>query len=503
MYDLADAVTADPGAPRSRILSPFDQEPVGEVPLTGSAALDRAFTTASAAQKAWETTSLRDRARILERFAGLLIDHRDDLLDLIGLETGKNRASAMEEFADTVLWTHHVARRGPALLRERRRPGAFPVLTRTVERHLPKGVVGVITPWNYPLTLPIGDAVPALMAGNAVILKPDSQTPLTAAAALSLLREAGLPTELMQIAVGPGRRIGAPIVERSDFLMFTGSTATGRELAARCAERLIGFSAELGGKNPLLVLADADLSRAVPGAVHACFANSGQLCISMERIYVHESVWEPFVTRFVARTRALRLAAGTGWDADMGSLAGAGQLRKAVEAVDDARAKGATVLAGGRPRPDLGPYFYEPTVLSNVVPGMRVHDEETFGPVVSLYRAASDEEAVDAADDSEYGLNASVWSRRRGGWAARRLHSGTVNINEGYGAAWASHDAPMGGFKASGLGRRHGDEGILKYTEAQTVAAQRLIPIAGPAALGHRAWAGLLTGGVRALRRFR
>lgn len=501
--EFADAVTADPGGPVSRILSPFDQTPVGEVPLTGDDALARAFTTASAAQKDWETSPLRDRAQILERFAGLLIDHRDDLLDLIGQETGKNRASALEEFADAVLWTHHVARRGPALLRERRLPGAFPVLTRTVARHVPKGVVGVITPWNYPLTLPVSDSVPALMAGNAVILKPDSQTPLTAALALGLLREAGLPHDLMQIVVGPGRRLGGPIVERSDFLMFTGSTATGRKLATRCAERLIGFSAELGGKNPLLVLADADLSRAVPGAVHACFSNSGQLCISIERIYVHESVWEPFVEGLVTRTRALRLAAGTGWEADMGSLAGAGQLRKVVEAVDDARAKGATVLTGGRPRPDLGPYFYEPTVLTDVRPGMRVHHEETFGPVVSLYRVGSDEEAVDAADDSDYGLNASVWSQHRGEWAARRLHTGTVNINEGYGATWGSHAAPMGGFKASGLGRRHGDEGILKYTEAQTIAAQSLVPIAGPSRLSHRAWAGILTTGVRILRRLR
>ncbi len=502
-YDLSELVTADPGAERLRVRSPFDDSLLAELPRTGPGALDRAFAAASAAQRNWAHTPARDRAAILQRFSGLLLDRRDEVLDVIGLESGKNRASAMEEFADTVLWAHHVARHGPSVLRDRRRRGALPVLTRTLERHLPLGVVGIISPWNYPLALPIGDALPALMAGDGVVLKPDTQTPLSAALGLRLLREAGLPADLMQMVVGPGEDLGPGLVAQADFLMFTGSTATGRRLAGQCAERLIGFSAELGGKNPLLVLADADVERAAAGAVNACFSNSGQLCIGIERIYVHRRLWDAFVAAFVPRVRGLRLAAGTGWQADMGSLAGPHQLDAVSRAVQDACLKGATVLAGGRPRPDLGPYFFEPTVLADVTAEMRVHHAETFGPVVSLYRVGSDEEAVRAANDTDYGLSASVWSRRRGDWAARRLNAGTVNINEGYAAAWASHDSPMGGMKLSGVGRRHGAEGILKYTEAQTIAAQRLVPLSGPESMSHQQWAELLTTGARLLRRIR
>lgn len=503
IQDIASTVTADPDAPRSAIRTPFDDSLLAEVPLTGPDALERAFSTARAAQGQWQQTPPRARARILERFAGILLGHRDEMLDVIQLETGKNRASAMEEFGDTVLWAHDAARMGPAALHEQRRPGAFPALTRTMERHVPKGVVGIISPWNYPLALPIGDALPALMAGNAVVCKPDSQTPLTAGLAVDLLRRAGLPADLMQLVVGPGAELGPAIVGHCDFLMFTGSTATGRVLARQCADRLVGFSAELGGKNPLLVLSDADLSRAVPGAVNACFSNSGQLCISVERIYIHQDLWDAFVPAFVERAGAMRLAAGTGWDADMGSLAGTDQLRKVADVVDDARTKGAAVLTGGAPRPDLGPYFYEPTVLTGVTPQMDAYAEETFGPVVSLYRVASDQQAVDRANDTRYGLNASVWSRRRGTWAARRIHAGTVNINEGYAAAWASHAAPMGGVRESGLGRRHGRDGILKYTDAQTIASQHLVPVSGPASMSHERWGALLTTGVRLLRRIR
>lgn len=459
-----------------------------------------AFRRAAATQPAWAALPVRTRAAIVDRFSRLLLARRDEALDLIQHETGKNRASAMEEFTDTVLYAHHVARTAPALLRERRRQGAFPVLTHTVERRVPKGVVGIITPWNYPLTLPASDSVPALVAGNTVVLKPDSLTPRSAEFTLSLLREAGLPDGVMQIVHGPGSQLGEVIVENSGFVMFTGSTRVGRILAEQCARRLVGFSAELGGKNPLLVLEDADVSRAAAGAVNAAFSNSGQLCVSVERIYVHSALWDEFVPEFVDRVKAMSLGAGTDWEADMGSLVSEAQLRTVADHVDDARSKGASVLAGGTARPDLGPLLYEPTVLTDVDPSMTVYAEETFGPVVSLYRVDSDAKAVLAANASDYGLNASVWSRRRGPVIARRLAAGTVNINEGYAATWASYGAPMGGMKASGMGRRHGAEGILKYTEAQTIATQRLIPTSGPVSLSHHQWANLLTTSAHVLR---
>ncbi|GAA1366015.1 succinic semialdehyde dehydrogenase [Arthrobacter rhombi] len=484
------------------IRSPFDDAVVGRLPLSSDEDVEQAFRSARAAQRDWAARPLAERVAVFRRFAELVIDERSALLDVIQHETGKARLSAFEEVADVSRWASHAAHAGPGYLRERRRPGVFPVLTRTHERFVPRGVIGTITPWNYPFTLPAGDAVPALLAGNAVVLKPDSQTPHTALFALELLRRAGLPADLMQIVLGPGSRIGPAMIERADFMMFTGSTATGKTVAEGCASQLIGFSAELGGKNPMLVLADADVQRAAAGAVNACFSNSGQLCISIERIYVHGDVWDAFVPAFLERVRAMRLAPGLGWDADMGSLIGPDQLEKVSDHIRDAVDHGAKVLAGGNARPELGPYFHEPTVLADVRRGMAVAREETFGPVVSLYPVDSDEEAIAAANDTEYGLNASVWSRGRGAAVARRLQAGTVNINEGYAAAWASHASPMGGMKASGMGRRHGAEGFQKFTEPQTIAAQRLLPVGGPPGMGHERWSQALSAGVRILNRF-
>lgn len=484
------------------IRGPFDDAVVGSLPLSSDEDVDAAFRVGRVAQRDWAARPMSDRVAVFRRFAELVLDERSALLDVIQRETGKARLSAFEEVADVSRWASYAAHSGPGHLRERRRPGAFPMLTRTHERFVPRGVVGIITPWNYPFTLPAGDAIPALLAGNAVVLKPDSQTPHTALFALELLRRAGLPDDLMQIVVGPGSRIGPAMIERADFMMFTGSTETGRTVAQGCASQLIGFSAELGGKNPMPVLADADVERAAAGAVNACFSNSGQLCISIERIHVHRDVWDAFVPAFLERVRAMRLAPGLGWDPDMGSLTGPDQLQKVTAHVRDAVELGATVLTGGKARPDLGPYFHEPTVLTGVRPGMAVAREETFGPVVSLYRVDSDEEAIAAANDTEYGLNASVWSRRRGPAAARRLQAGTVNINEGYAAAWASHASPMGGMKASGMGRRHGAEGFQKFAEPQTIATQRLVPVGGPPGLGHERWSQVLSAGVRILNRF-
>lgn len=464
------------------------------------AQVDDAFAIARRNQPRWARTSLRARARILTTFGRLVLENETELLDLIQQETGKSRRDAFEEFVDVVMWAGYVAGRGPSFLRPERRRGAIPVLTRTIEVHAPKGIIGVITPWNYPFTLPVTDSLPALMAGNAVVLKPDSLAPRIAIRMRELLLEAGLPDGLLQIVHGPGAEIGGAVIERADFVMFTGSTETGRVIAGQCAQRLIGFSAELGGKNPLLVLEDADVDRAIDGALRACFSNAGQLCVSTERVYVHADHWDKFCVGFVDRVAQLRLGSGPDWDIDMGRLVSVQQLKNVEKHVTDAMSKGARVLTGGRVRADLGDLFYEPTVLTDVTPDMTVYREETFGPVVSLYRVESDDEAIRLANDTEYGLNASVWSKRNGQATARRLRSGTVNVNDGYAAAWGSYEAPMGGMKQSGLGRRHGREGIVKYTDAQTIAQQRLIPISGPAAVGNRRWAKLMSTGVGILR---
>lgn len=482
---------------------PFDGSEVGVLQRSSAAQIDQAFSSARAAQTQWSQVPMQQRIEVIRRFADLVTENQDALLDLVQRETGKARLSAAEELADIALWTNYLMRHGASALRDRRRQGAFPLLTRTYERRVPLGVVGVITPWNYPLTLPVTDSLPALLAGNAVVLKPDEQTSHTALEVLRLLREAGLPQDLMQVVLGSGAHAGAAVVERADYVMFTGSSATGETVAQRCAQRLIGFSGELGGKNPMLVLEDADVKRAVRSAVHSCFSNTGQLCVSIERIYIHTSVWEEFTQQLIKRVNSLRIAPGLSWSADVGSLIGPAQLQAVSEHVQDALTHGAQLLTGGRARPDLGPYFYESTLLAGVTETMKAHRDETFGPVVSLYPVDSEEQAVAAANDTEYGLLASVWSREHGDRVARQLRAGSVNINDGHAAAWASMGAPMGGFGRSGVGRRHGAEGITKYTEAQTVAHQRLIPVAPLPGVSNQKWADMMQRGVRALRRIR
>jgi succinate-semialdehyde dehydrogenase/glutarate-semialdehyde dehydrogenase len=339
--------------------------------------------------------------------------------------------------------------------------------------------VGCVIPWDYPLSLSVADALPALLAGNAVVLKPDPQTSHTALFVAELLAAAGLPEGILAVLTGDGPETGAAVVDATDFVAFTGSTVTGRGVAARAAERLVGFSLELGGKNAMIVRADADLDRAIRGALRGSFTNSGQLCISIERLLVHASRFEEFLSRFAALASALRLGASLDYRSEIGSLVSSEQLERVGAHVDDAVARGAMVHAGGHPRPDIGPFFYEPTVLTGVRTGMRCHDEETFGPVVALRSFTDDDEAVALANQGRQGLSASVWTRDRR--AAERLAAGlvagSVNVNEAFSAGWGSIDAPMGGFRESGIGRRHAGEGLLRFTEAQTVAVQRLLPL--------------------------
>ncbi len=498
---LTAEVTAGPGDDRP-VLSPGDGTLVAMVPRSHPDDVRTAFRQARAAQGEWARLPVADRAAIILRFHDLLLRNRDQGLDVVQQETGKARKDALEELLDVCAQARYYARDARRLLRPRRVRSAFPGAVRVTVHHRPKGVVGIIAPWNYPLTLAVSDAIPALLAGNAVVVKPDTQTTLTALWALHLLHSAGLPRGVLNVVAGEGEDLGPTLVAESDYVMFTGSTRVGRLIAEQCGSRLIGCSLELGGKNALVVRSDVDVDRAAETAVRACFANAGQLCISMERIYVDRAVWDRFVPAFVARVRAMRVSTAVGWGADMGSLISGEQLATVSAHVDDAVARGATVLAGGRGRPDLGPYVFEPTVLTDVTDEMLVCRTETFGPVVSLYPVADDTEAVARANDSRYGLNAAVLTGdlRAGTAVASQLEAGTVNVNEGYAPAWSATRAPMGGMKDSGLGRRHGDEGLLKYTEPQTVAVQRLLGFGPPPGWDDRRWGETLTTAIRAMK---
>jgi succinate-semialdehyde dehydrogenase / glutarate-semialdehyde dehydrogenase len=499
---LARRIRTGPDAERITTYAPFTGEPITELPQSTAQDVATAFARARHAQRRWAQKPVKERAQVFLRYHDLLLDRQHEVLDLIQAEGGKTRRDAFLEVADVALTSLYYARHAPSLLAPKRREGLIPALTSSFELHHPKGVVGMISPWNYPLNLAAGDTIPALLAGNAVVHKPDSKVALTALWAADLLYQAGLPKGLWQIVLGPSRVIGDPLIEHADYVMFTGSTAAGRKIAQQAGERLIDCSLELGGKNPMIILEDADLARTSEGAVRACFSGAGQVCVAIERVYVHHAVYDAFVTKFLQRIKDMRLGAAYDYSCDMGTLISQEQLENITAHVEDARSKGATVLIGGRARPDIGPFFYEPTVLTDVTAEMDCYTEETFGPVVSLYWFSVEEEAIAAANATPYGLSASVWTRNggRGRAVGARLRTGSVNVNEAFAPAWAGVDAPMGGMGDSGLGRRHGAAGLLKYTEAQTIAEQHLISIAPVGLLSpldHERLAQLMTAGLK------
>ncbi|MFZ1382286.1 MAG: succinic semialdehyde dehydrogenase [Scrofimicrobium sp.] len=432
----------------------------------------RAFAKSRNAQRLWKKLPLSERAKILRKFESLVWRYQDQILDVIQWETGKPRKHAFEELLDASQNAGYVTAKGPRILRTKKSSGAVPFLSTATVAHQPLGVVGVVSPWNYPFTLAFSDACAALLAGNTVVLKPASQTALTGILVAALLGRSGLPQNVFQLVLGPGRTVGEEVARRADYLMFTGSTKVGRSLAELCGQRLIGFSGELGGKNPSIVFPDADLEKWASTARRECFSSSGQLCVSTERIYIHDDIWDRTVALLIESIRSIKPGRDMSWTTDYGPLVDAAQFLKVSEQVQDAVAKGATVLTGGVPLPSLGPTGYAPTVLTDVTESMEIYAEETFGAVVSLYRWRDIDEVIDEANDSSYGLNGSIWcgDRSVAMKVAGLLEVGSVSINEAYGATWGAMTAPIGGFKESGVGRRHGPEGILKYTETQTVS---------------------------------
>ncbi len=463
--------TTAPPTPRLLdVHNPATGELVAAIPMTDPADVPGMARAARAAQRRWAATPWRERARVISRFHDIILDRQVEVLDTIQRENGKARRDALAEVTTVAGAARYYIHRGDRFLGEKRARAGLPLLTAARTTWHPHGLVGMITPWNFPFLLGVGDALPALLAGNAVLTKPSEVTPLSTLLARDLLVDAGLDADLFQVLVGAGTELGPPLIDEVDMIGFTGSTATGRIIAKAAAERLIPCSLELGGKNPMLVLPGANIQDAVHGLLTGAFANSGQTCICVERVYVHEEIWDEFLQAAVPRVRNLDVRWSTGFDADMGSLASVEHAEQVRAHVRDAIDKGATVLVGGAEVPATGPAFVTPTLLTDTNSTMLAHADETFGPVVRLEKVRSAEHALELANDSDYGLNGSVWAggRRHARSIARRLEVGTANINSTL-LIYNSYDVPMGGIRQSGLGRRHAAGGIQKYCRQQSI----------------------------------
>ena len=410
---------------------------------------------------------------------------------------------AIEESCDPPMVMSHYIKRAAKLLAPTKRGGPVPFLSSSTEIRQPKGVVGVISPWNFPFATGISDAVTALMAGNAVVLKPDNKTALSPLFGIQMLEEAGLPKGLFQVVCGEGGDVGPTLIDNANYIMFTGSTATGRVIGERAGRNLIGCCLELGGKNPAIILEDANLDEVVDGMLFGVFGNTGQICMHIERIYLPHSRYDEFRTKFTAAAQALKLGATYDFGPELGSLISVDHLQRVQSHVDDAVAKGATLVTGGKARPDIGPAFFEPTILENVTQEMLAGSCETFGPVVALHRYSSVDEAVALANDTDYGLNASVWGTDLKAAAAvgARIEAGNVNINDALATAYASKGTPSGGVKQSGVGARHGDQGLLKYTDVQNLAVLKKQVLAARPGVAYEDHVKSMLGGLKMMRK--
>jgi acyl-CoA reductase-like NAD-dependent aldehyde dehydrogenase len=459
----------------SRIASvnPATGEVLGELDSAGPTEVRAAVARARAAQPEWNAWGIRNRIRVLDHFQQILLARKTEIARRITQEAGKPEIEALLTEVLVVLdAARFLIANAYSILREEKLPhGNFAVKTKSGHiLHEPHGVIGIISPWNYPFSIPATETMAALVAGNAVVLKPSELTPLIALELHRLLREAGVPEDIFQVLPGEGATGSELVKSEIDKLLFTGSVATGRGIAQIAGERLLPVVLELGGKDPMLVLEDADLDVASSGAVWGAFVNAGQTCLSVERCYVHQSLYPAFLDACSEKARKLRVGNGMDPATEIGPMIHERQVRIVESHVEDAKQRGARVLTGGTRLRDLGPTFYAPTVLADVDQNMRVMQEETFGPVLPITSFSSDAEALRLANDSEFGLAASIWTRdrARGDRLARQINVGTVMVNDTV-SCFSISEAPHGGVKASGIGRAHGRWGLEEMARVKYV----------------------------------
>lgn len=463
-------------------LNPATGEEVGRVHSYSVAEAQIAIEKAGVAQKRWEAAGLAERINTLKRFRDVLVDHMDELCHLISLENGKPMQEAMEtEVLPMIDLTDYFVKRAPKILADQKISMHLLKHRKSYLHYRPRGVVLVISPWNFPFTIPGGSIVMALLAGNAVIHKPASLTPLIAEKIRELFDHAGLEKDIYQVLPSPGRVASEMIKMGVDYVNFTGSTSIGKRVAALCGELLIPCSMELGGKDPMIVCDDADLNQAVGAAVWGGLANAGQVCASVERIYAHESIYDEFVTRVTREVSSLRVGDPSLSEQDMGPMVDPNQLDIVEAQVNEAISKEATVKVGGK-RLDGPGQFFEPTVLVDVDDTMKVVSEETFGPVIPIMKYSFEADVIRRANDSNFGLNAYVFTKdiRKGNRIARQLEAGTVMINE----ALITHgmpETPWQGVKESGVGKVHSDQGLRDLSIAYHINEPRLnSPVRSP-----------------------
>jgi acyl-CoA reductase-like NAD-dependent aldehyde dehydrogenase len=477
---MATVAQSAPPSAAARLdsIDPSTGDLIAQFELTPPADVPRILERARRVQHDWARRPIAGRCHLLRRLGEIILTRRQEIAEIVTREAGKPRVESL--FAEVLVsidTAQYYAANAAKLLRPDRVPHhSLAMKAKSGRLHYePLGVIGVISPWNYPLAVPMGTLVPAVAAGNAVILKPSELTAWCGALIGELFEQAGFPKNLVQVIQGGGDLGAALIAAAPDKIIFTGSVETGRRVAAACAAKLIPSVLELGGKDAMLVLADADLHIASSAAVWGSYTNCGQACVSVERIYVDQQVVERFTALCVEKTKKLKLGSPLDPDTEVGPMIRASQLERVRAQLDDAVARGAKILCGGRPRPDLGPCFIEPAVVTGVTPAMKLMQEETFGPVLAIAAVANTEEAVRLANDSPFGLSASIWTRdsARGRELAARLRAGSVMVND-VASYFGICEAPHGGCGASGWGRTHSRAGFLELVHLKYVDVDRV-----------------------------